>query len=407
MDFILEIQRSISFSLSCKIPPSVGILTGFVFGFLTNPVLFIRKIVFNLPFLAPIASSSHQNDTSICKFNSITVNGAFHSVLIRGINRNAPVILFVHGGPGLSDIPINHIYSKSLEKDFVVVHYDQRGAGKSGFVNYKISPKESFLKTLTIDQHLSDLLAISEWLHNHHDLAVSEQGLYLVGGSWGTVLAIMAAHKRSDLYKKVLLRGAVINGPVSERLSTQFIRNRILSLGLHLFPRNILETVDQMEAPYDEDVEKLLRQRALLTAVGGQDYKTLQLNTPMPMWRLQHDVALAFVRSPEFTISEALSVKPNVTHSLRHIFPYVERLDILNLISELDIPIAIAHGRHDNCTAHSLVEPFLVKLKAPYKAVAWFEKSGHSPQREEPEAFVSVLKEFFLGLKNEGPYPLT
>ena len=52
-------------------------------------------------------------------------------VMIRGVDRNNPMIIFVHGGPGCSEIPYVRKYQDILEEHFTIVHYDQRGSGKS------------------------------------------------------------------------------------------------------------------------------------------------------------------------------------------------------------------------------------------------------------------------------------
>jgi len=51
--------------------------------------------------------------------------------MIRGHDKNNPVIIFVHGGPGSSEIPYAKKYQDLLEKNFTVVNYDQRVSGKS------------------------------------------------------------------------------------------------------------------------------------------------------------------------------------------------------------------------------------------------------------------------------------
>lgn len=51
--------------------------------------------------------------------------------MIRGCDRNNPVLLFVHGGPCWSEIPYVVKYQKEWEEKFTIVHYDQRGSGKS------------------------------------------------------------------------------------------------------------------------------------------------------------------------------------------------------------------------------------------------------------------------------------
>lgn len=42
-----------------------------------------------------------------------------------------PVLLFVHGGPGMPEYWLTEKYPTGLEKYFTVVWWDQRGAGLS------------------------------------------------------------------------------------------------------------------------------------------------------------------------------------------------------------------------------------------------------------------------------------
>ena len=54
----------------------------------------------------------------------------FGASFIRGQNRANPVLLFLHGGPGLPEKLFSHVNAE-LARDFTVVRWDQRGAGKS------------------------------------------------------------------------------------------------------------------------------------------------------------------------------------------------------------------------------------------------------------------------------------
>ena len=52
-------------------------------------------------------------------------------VMIRGKNNDNPLLLFLHGGPGTPNIGVATDTQKQLEENFVVVNWDQLGAGLS------------------------------------------------------------------------------------------------------------------------------------------------------------------------------------------------------------------------------------------------------------------------------------
>ena len=70
-----------------------------------------------------------KGENSISELTKVTINGVGLEVMIRGNDRNNPVLIFVHGGPCCSEIPYVRKYQKHLEKDFTIVHYVQRGSG--------------------------------------------------------------------------------------------------------------------------------------------------------------------------------------------------------------------------------------------------------------------------------------
>ena len=90
--------------------------------------LFIIFVLFPVALVFPNKGQSQMNINSLEK---ITLGNVEQWILIKGENISNPILLFLHGGPGFPQIPFTHIDSDSLEKYFVVVNWDQRGAGKS------------------------------------------------------------------------------------------------------------------------------------------------------------------------------------------------------------------------------------------------------------------------------------
>src|SRR4026209_2721295 len=81
--------------------------------------------------LIPPSTRSIPGEHAIAEIQTIMLGGFPQAVLCRGNDRRNPILLYVHGGPGASQMPIARTYSDELEKHFVVAHWDQRGAGAS------------------------------------------------------------------------------------------------------------------------------------------------------------------------------------------------------------------------------------------------------------------------------------
>ncbi len=93
----------------------------------------------------------------IAVLEPVQIGGMTQWLLIRGQDRSAPVLLWLHGGPGAAQMPLAHATTRALERDFVVVHWDQRGAGKS-------NPRDFDARTMTLERFLQDAHAVTRHL---------------------------------------------------------------------------------------------------------------------------------------------------------------------------------------------------------------------------------------------------
>lgn len=78
-------------------------------------------------------------DKAISELNVVTINGVDQWIYIRGKNRNKPILLMLHGGPGTGQIGFIRKFQMELEQHFVVVQWDQRGSGLSYSKKYHLS----------------------------------------------------------------------------------------------------------------------------------------------------------------------------------------------------------------------------------------------------------------------------
>ena len=124
---------------------------------------------------------------SIKRSEHLTLDGTKMYLLTRGADRSAPVLLWLHGGPGGAERPLFRYFNSELENHFVVVYWDQRGAGRS--FDPKADPHR-----LTIDQHVVDLDAVVDHLRQ----SLGQDKIILMGHSWGAALGLLYAQAHPD-----------------------------------------------------------------------------------------------------------------------------------------------------------------------------------------------------------------
>jgi pimeloyl-ACP methyl ester carboxylesterase len=138
----------------------------------------------------------------------ITINGIEQWVTIKG-ESSKPAILFLHGGPGNTISPYSDILYGPLEKDFIIIQWDQRGAGRTfgRTAPAELSPEYLKANPLTVDQITNDGIALSEYLIKY----LGKQKITLFGTSWGSVPGIRMASKRPDLFNAYVGHSQIVN----------------------------------------------------------------------------------------------------------------------------------------------------------------------------------------------------
>ncbi len=120
--------------------------------------------------------------------------------MIRGTSTHNPVLLFLAGGPGGTELGAMRRHGQALEQDFVVVTWDQRGTGKS----YDSLDPTS---TLTLQQAVDDTIEVTNYLRDRF----GQDKIYLLGQSYGTILGVLAAQQHPELYRAYIGVGQMVD----------------------------------------------------------------------------------------------------------------------------------------------------------------------------------------------------
>lgn len=157
----------------------------------------------------------------VASLEEIILDGTPQWVLIRGRNRENPVVLFLHGGPGMPLTYLAQSFQRGLENNFVVVQWDRRGAGKSYSSN--IDPK-----LMRMSQELADAEQLIELLRRRFD----QTKVVVVGHSYGSLLGIELACHRPDLVRAYVGVGQEACGDAEARaIQDAWLRKEAMAAG--------------------------------------------------------------------------------------------------------------------------------------------------------------------------------
>jgi pimeloyl-ACP methyl ester carboxylesterase len=309
---------------------------------------------------------------SIFELQKVILGGVEQWILIRGNDAGNPVLLFLHGGPGSPEMPLNHEYGELLEERFVLVHWDQRGAGKS---HGDCVPTE----TMNVEQFISDACALTHYLRHRFD----QEKIYLMGHSWGSLLGALTVSRHPELYLAYIGIGQVVDMERNEEISYQFVLEEAKKRDEKLAVRR-LEKIGP--PPYD-DLGELMVQRNYLQKYGGATYDAKGYN----------QMILTNLKAPEYTPADQINYLRGAYFSINNMWDEVLTYDLTRQVPRIEVPVYFMHGRHDYNTPWELVEEYYEKLDAPAgKTLIWFENSAHSPNMEEPERFAEAMVERVL-----------
>jgi len=338
---------------------------------------------FLLPASTPHISRSRRSPSSrsVAVLEKVRIGGSEQWILERSEDINNPIILFVHGGPGTSELTSNRRNTRSLEKYFVVVNWDQRGAGKSYSAIHDV-------ERMNIDQFVQDTRELTVYLLRKF----KKERIVLVGHSWGSIVGVLSALRYPEFYSCYVGIGQVANFREGESTSYQWTLDRARELN----DRPSIHALETMgPPPYKGDWRaKTITQRRLLGRFGGEFHASR-------MGAFGHVVS-SLLFSREYGLIDRVNYFKGILGSMRLLWPQLLNVDLFKAVPELKIPVFFMEGRFDWEAPSNIAAQYFASIKAPSKELIWFEKSAHLPNVEERELFNKLMVQKILPLAMAG-----
>lgn len=339
-------------------------------------------ILFLMPFfcLAQLEENASHLKDQIFEEEYVLINGIEQWITIKG-NSLKPIILFIHGGPGSPITPYVDVLYKDLEKDFIIVQWDQRGTGRTYGQNSP--PKEltsEYLKAnpLTIEQMVNDGIEVSKYLLKH----LGKQKIILAGTSWGSALGVKIATKQPELFYAYVGHSQIVNPTINKAFY-----NKIYRMAKNKNDKEALEILNSIgKPPYSKAKNAGLLFRVL------KKYEKAN-STPAPSNWFQLSPAYDNdIDNKNREDGDDYSFVNYVGDDKLEVQSMIPTINLLRDNLNFKIPVYLIQGGEDIMTPKESSRKYFDKIKAPIKEYYLLPESAHGFNESVVETQYKVFK---------------
>jgi pimeloyl-ACP methyl ester carboxylesterase len=326
--------------------------------------LSLASVFFTLFFFQHCAA---KNKIEEAKF--VTLGGIEQWITIRGEKASSPLFLIVHGGPGDAQSCYRDVYA-DYEKKFIVVQWDQRGAGKTFGKYHEQTPG------LTIDQLVNDGIELAEYLKKRFP----RNNLIVLGHSLGTAIATDMVIKRPDLFKAYVGTGQIASWAESVQWIFKFMKSKAIESKDSL----LLDELNKIGTPDPQNADQFFHfsrsRRKYLDAADVSWFDTLRKEIQ------------------KLPASEVNNLDSGMIFSGKVLLPYQLQERLSTNALNFKIPYLVIQGADDLFTPTEPVENYFAKIVAPGKKMVTIKNAGHFAFVTNRQRFIEEIEKFMKEL---------
>jgi pimeloyl-ACP methyl ester carboxylesterase len=295
----------------------------------------------------------------------VDIGGLPQWIQIRGEDTANPVLLFVHGGPALSMIPFTFRSMRPWERHFTIVHWDQRGAGRTYLRNGGADATSTGMS-----QIIDDGLRVTEHVRDR----LHKDRIIVMGESWGSSIALEMARARPELFYAYVGTGQSVDSRRANALTYQMLLERL------------------RKARDDADVQRL-------TTIGPPPYST-PASTALEeevlgryLTTSEHDDLWGrdLLFAPGYSLGETYLLMAGATRHRSILLKDHDAYSAVTRGTQFSVPLFFFEGTEDIVAPTQLVSELLDRITAPRKELVLFPGGGHNAFYFQSDRFLQEL----------------
>lgn len=318
----------------------------------------------------PYPDNTQWSKTGITELKTVKINGLRHEMLIRGTSKVNPVILFIHGF-GVPSMCFAHLeYAQSgaqIERDYTVVHYDQRGFGKT-YIHGKRTRKK-----ITVDQYVNDAAEITSFVRNY----LHKDKVILLCESWGSVIGMNLIQRHPEWYQAYFGLGQINN--IQEFLTESYS----FAVSEAEKEKNVkaLSELKKYGFPSIDKNNRILFKSYIATGTWLDYYTGKKFG-----YNADSGATLFFSSlwdAPEYHIYDFINTLSGYMSTQKKLVPELMTVNLQNSIQSVKIPVYFISGEWDYWLPYS--KKYFAALDAPRKELFIVKKAGHQVRGDQSE----------------------
>lgn len=282
-------------------------------------------------------------------------------------NPALPVLLFIHGGPGLAESTFSYAFQKELCDLYIVVYWDQRGAGKTLTKNKNIFP--------SIEESLDDLQQVIIYLKSKY----TKEKIVILGHSFGSVLGTLFALRHPEDVIYYIGAGQVISITENEKVGYKKLEQLIINANNKKDLEMLKEIGEYPESNYEKQMIKKIQ---IIRLLQGK-YKVGMDFIP---------IIKTLFKSPIFRISDLISIFRGMSNN-KPIWNFMFSHSLYDETLTYEIPVYYIIGERDFQAPRTIAQAYFDRISAPEKQILTIENAGHFMMLDQPKAFAEALAE--------------
>ena len=313
-------------------------------------------------------------EKGICLYETPEINGIRQYIQIRGADKKAPLMLFLHGGPGGSMAGLCHVMQPEWEHHFTVVNWDQRNACKTYLANK--SNAAAISQSGTLEDYMADIDAVIAYLHTVYDF----EKIILMGFSWGSLIGAEYAKRHGETVSHYIGVGQFIHYIDGLHYSCEWLRKVVKDAPadvekINAFEKSIPDP-PQMTPAFMKSLQGFSMLGAKYIAKDGRAFPIKSLLTS-PFLRFGEKMAMVHGNPKLFSGT----YQTMLSHDFRN-----------NL--HFDMPVLFVSGDEDFVCPNELLAQHFGQITAPQKKNVVISKATHTCFYDQPTAFLDTIIDF-------------